>query len=95
MDQNTHQNQDALVIYRRRMGFTQRHVARLLGFKDASMLSRYEHGRSLPPLMTAFRLGIVLRVPLEFLFPALYDQLRNRIREQEELLAQPVQQAMF
>jgi len=39
-----------LVLYRRRMGFTQKHVARLLGHRDTSMVSHYEHGRSFPPL---------------------------------------------
>ena len=77
------------------MGFSQRRVARLLGLRGTSMLSRYEHGRSLPPLKTAFSLGIILRVPVEFLFPVLYDGLRSRIRADEEQLAEPVQQTLF
>ena len=68
MEQHKHKNQNRLVIYRRRIGFSQKQVARLLGLKGTSMLSRYEHGRSLPPLQTAFCLGIVLRVPVEFSF---------------------------
>src|SRR5258708_33156657 len=95
MDQHKHQNQNRLLIYRRRMGFSQRQVARLLGLKGTSMLSRYEHSRSLPPLPTAFCLGIILRVPVEFLFPGLYESLRNRIRSDEEQLARPGQQALF
>ena len=95
MDQKKHQNQNSLFIYRRRMGFSQKHVARLLGFRDTSMLSRYEHGRSLPPLPVALSLGIVLRVPIEFLFPGLYERLRNGIRIQEEEMAKPTQPTLF
>ena len=73
------------------MGFTQIEVARLLGFPDTSMISRYETGQSLPPLAKALELGIVLRVPVEFLFPAMYEASKYRIREQEEQLARPVQ----
>ena len=94
MDQYKHQNQNRLVIYRRRMGFSQKQVAQLLGFTGTSMVSRYEHGRSLPPLDVAFCLGIILRVPVEFLFPTLYDNLRNTIRAQEEQL-KPMQQTLF
>jgi len=77
------------------MGFSQKHVARLLGFPDTSMLSRYERGQSMPPLRMALSLGIILRVPVEFLFPDLYDGLRNRIRAEEERMAQPIQQTLF
>jgi len=95
MEHHKHQNQNRLVIYRRRIGFSQKQVARLLGLKGTSMLSRYEHGRSLPPLPMAFSLGIVLRVPVEFLFPGLYEGLRNRIRADEERFARPLQQTLF
>jgi DNA-binding XRE family transcriptional regulator len=77
-------NKNALVLYRRRMGFSQRHVARLLGHKDATLLCIYERGRMLPPLHAALSLGVILRVPVEFLFPQLYDGLKADIRQQEE-----------
>ena len=85
MNQSKHKNKNSLVIYRRRMGFPQKTVAQLLGHKDATLLCMYERGRILPPLAAALRLGIILRVPVEFLFPALYDELRNHVRQQEEL----------
>ena len=77
------------------MGFTQRQVAHLLRHRDASMLSRYERGRSFPPLLAALSLEIVLRVPVAFLFPGLYDGLKKRIREEEERLAGPDQRSLF
>lgn len=66
------------------MGFSQKAVARLLGHKDATLLCMYERGRMLPPLAAALALGVILRVPIEFLFPGLYDELRRLIRQQEE-----------
>ncbi len=77
------------------MGFTQKQVAQLLGQRDTSMISHYEHGRSLPPLPVALSLEIILRVPVAFLFPRLHDDLRRRIRQQEEELAGRGQKPLF
>jgi transcriptional regulator with XRE-family HTH domain len=84
-----------LDIFRRRMKFSQRQVTHLLGHKDTSAWSDYERGARLPSLTNALRLGVILRVPIEFLFGALYDELRDQIRAEEERLAAPVQQALF
>ncbi|HEX3822674.1 MAG TPA: helix-turn-helix transcriptional regulator [Candidatus Sulfotelmatobacter sp.] len=77
------------------MRFTTSHVAHLLGHKDTSTLSDYERGERLPSLTNALRLGIILRVPVEFLFPTLYDGTREQIRAEEERLAQPIQPTLF
>lgn len=66
------------------MGFKQREVARLLGYRDGSMLSLYESGQQIPRLIDALKLSIILRVPVEFLFPVTYDTLRTEIRSREE-----------
>src|SRR5258708_25982012 len=84
-----------LDIYRRRMKFSQRQVAHLLGHKDNSAWSDYERGERLPSLQNALRLGIVLRVPVEFLFYALNEDLRNQIRAEEGRLATPTQRTLF
>ena len=78
------QKQNNLVLYRRRMGFTQKQVAALLEQCDTSMVSHYEHGRCYPPLPVALGLEIIMRVPVAFLFPQLYDDTRQRIRQAEE-----------
>lgn len=85
---NKHPN--SLLLYRRRMGFSQKHVARLLG-KDIAMLSRYEKGTSLPPILIALRLGIIYRVPVEFLYGTVYEVMREEIRSEEEKLMVPKQ----
>jgi DNA-binding XRE family transcriptional regulator len=80
-----YKNKNKLVLYRRRMGFSQKTVSELLGHKDATLLCMYERGRKLPPLAAAFALGIILRLPVEFLFPGVYDEIKGRIRQEEEL----------
>ncbi len=87
--------QNNLVLYRRRMGFTQKRVAGLLGLRDTSMLSHYEHGRALPSLAVAFILEIAYRVPVAFLFPAMYDELKHHVRAQEESQRGAGQQPLF
>ena|SRR5690242_20710283 len=87
MNPGKHQNKNALALYRRRMGFSQKAVAQLLGHKDATLLCMYERGRMLPTLRAALALGIILRVPVEFLFPGCYDDLKSHIRQMEELRA--------
>ena len=77
------------------MGFTQKQVAQLLGHRDTSMISHYEHGRSLPPLPVALSLEIILRVPVAFLFPGLHNELKQRIRLQEEDSAGLGQKPLF
>jgi transcriptional regulator with XRE-family HTH domain len=77
------------------MRFSTGHVARLLGDKDVSRLSKYERGQRLPNLRNAFRLSAILRVPVEFLFPSLYDLLREQIRAEEERIAKPTQPTLF
>lgn len=92
MLQNQTPKHNRLVHYRRRMRFTPRQIARLIGHKDSTAVCQFESGARLPSLINAFRLGIILRVPVEFLFPALYDELRERIRVAEEA---PVQGVLF
>jgi transcriptional regulator with XRE-family HTH domain len=84
-----------LDYYRRRMRFSQRQVAHLLGHQDNSAWSDYERRDRLPSLVNALRLGIILRVPIEILFGALHDELLYQIRAEEERIAAPVQQTLF
>jgi transcriptional regulator with XRE-family HTH domain len=89
------QKQNSLAVYRRRMRYSQRSVARLLGHKSHAAVSSYEHGRVLPKLEIALRLEIILRTPLAFLFPDLHDSLKKEIRDHESSMAGFGQQALF
>jgi DNA-binding XRE family transcriptional regulator len=88
-----------LDIFRKKMKLNQHYVAHLLGHKDTSAWSDYERGDRLPSLVNALRLGIILRTPVEFLFYALHDDLRNQIRAEEERMvlepAKRTQQVLF
>jgi transcriptional regulator with XRE-family HTH domain len=68
------------------MGFTQGQAAAILGYLPATSLSQYERGRKLPNLLTALKLEIVYRVPVSFLFPEVYAELKTELREREERL---------
>lgn len=94
MGQNQHPI-NTLVVYRKRMGFSQKQVAHLLGHRSTTMLSRYEHGRCLPPFLTALRLEIVYRIPVAFLFDERYRHMREEIRREEERLKLPTQKPLF
>ena len=89
MQKRTHQND--LVFYRERMGFSQHHVAKLLGTKDTSLVSRLELGRRLPTFKTALKLGALYRVPADFLFTQLYTAIRAELRKREQRLLLPKQ----
>lgn len=79
-----HKYQNKIADYRERMHLNTGAVAHLLGHRDASTLTAYERGQRLPSLENALRLSVILRVPVEFLFGQIYDELRNSVRAQEE-----------
>jgi transcriptional regulator with XRE-family HTH domain len=84
-----------LDYFRRRMRFSTSHIGHLLGHKDSSTYCDYERGDRLPSLVNAFRLSIILRTPVEFLFPSLYDGLRDSIRAEEERMTMPTHAVLF
>lgn len=92
---NKQRHKNRLDFYRRRMGFSTATVAHLLGHGGTSVFRKFERGDRLPTLVSAFRLGVILRVPVEFLFPDLYDGIKIEIRSEEERLAAPTQQPLF
>ena len=87
--------QNRLDYFRRRMRFSTSHVGHLLGHKDSSTYCDYERGDRIPTLVNAFRLSVIFRTPVEFLFPSLYDSLRDAIRAEEERLTAPQQPVLF
>src|SRR4051794_36545174 len=87
--------QNKIEWYRRRMRLKPRNVAFLLGHKQSSVLADYERGARRPSLANAFKLSIILRVPVEFLYPGLYESLRECVRAMEERQSRPAQQSLF
>jgi transcriptional regulator with XRE-family HTH domain len=67
-----------LWIARKRAGYPQKVVARLLGNRSLSIVSEYERGRKLPSLRTALKLELMYKTPLAQLYPGLYaDAVRD------------------
>lgn len=79
-----HTNQ--LWLYRKRMAYSQKRVACLLGHASTTHLSEYERGRRLPSLETALRLEIILRMPMAFLYTEMYNRMKRQIRQAEDQL---------
>lgn len=73
-------------IYRKRMGYSQKDLARLLGNTRAAHISDYEHGKRLPNLKTALSLEIALCVPVAFLYRDLSMKLKEEIQRRRESL---------
>lgn len=72
-----------LMHFRKRMRFSQRYVAKLMGLRGPSAISEYETGTNVPTLFNALRLGAIYRAPVEFLFREKYLALQGEIRKQE------------
>ncbi len=84
-----------MVLYRERMGFTQQHVAYLLGVRSKTLLSKIEQGHGFPNLKTALKLAVVYRVPVDFLYPDLYSSYREVIRKRELAMFNTEQQQVL
>lgn len=59
---------------RKRFRYSQKYVARMLGYSDTTMLSKYEHGERPPPLLKAIRFAKLYKTTVEELFPELSRQ---------------------
>jgi transcriptional regulator with XRE-family HTH domain len=75
-----------LRVYRKRLGLSQNEVAFLLGWRDASQPSRYEHFARLPTLRTAFALAVIFRVSVHELFSGEYQKVENAVCRQAQRL---------
>jgi DNA-binding XRE family transcriptional regulator len=84
--------QNYLRTHRRKIGLTQREVARVLGFYDESPVSRHERFEATPPLPIAIGYEIMFRVPVSEIFAGLRDQVQgnveNRLHELGDFLGQ-------
>ena len=69
--------------YRKARGLKQREAARILGFADASSLSRWEQGVCLPSMMNMFRLAALYRVLVDALYIDTLRTIREEVRSRE------------
>jgi len=87
MEENKKRIPNQLVLIRKRMNLSQKRVARMIGLRDATVLSRYESGRALPPLKIALRLAVLYDATLSEMFRELSRRSRRQVlgREEEEI----------
>lgn len=68
-----------LGMHRRRSGFTQLELARLVGHRNSGRVSRHERGASVPPLPVALAYEAVFRTPIHELFPGIHETALKNI----------------
>jgi len=84
MEENKNRIPNQLVLIRKRLGLSQKRVARIIGLRDATVLSRYESGGALPPLKTALKLAALYDATLSEMFHELSRRSRLLVLGQEE-----------
>lgn len=75
---------NCLKKYRKTRRLKQKDVARILGVKSASMISRWEKGVCLPNTINLFKLAVLYRTMSDALFIDLMRELRSEIQKREE-----------
>ena len=73
-----------LWIHRKKMGYSQRHVAKLLGHKSPARVSDYERGRGLPNLQTVLKLQTILCATVDTLYKDLYLETKQEVIERRD-----------
>lgn len=68
-----------LYALRRTKGYRQKTVARLLGQKGTYMVSCYERGLILPPLLVLIKLTVILGAQVSEVYPRLHIQLEREV----------------
>jgi len=70
---------NCLSKYRRQKGFTQKEVARILGFKSSTIISKWERGFSLPSAVSLLKLACLYGRQVEALFVDLYKKIKEEV----------------
>ena len=72
---------NSLKKYRKAAGLRQKEVAKLLGLKSTSMISRWEKGFCLPELPNIFKLALIYQTMVDALFMDLRTTLKYEIQK--------------
>jgi transcriptional regulator with XRE-family HTH domain len=78
--------QNLIRILRRRLGLTQKELARLLGYGSDSQISRLESGSRIPTLFEALILELVFEMGSALIFDTLREEARHHLLERIEQL---------
>lgn len=74
---------NCLKRYRKARGLQQKDIAKVLGLKSASIISRWEKGLCLPNTRNLFKLAILYRTMSDAFYMDLIRQMRNDIQKRE------------
>jgi transcriptional regulator with XRE-family HTH domain len=75
-----------LRTYRKNFGFSQKEIAFLLNCQCGSKISRYENGKRIPNLLTAFSYEVIFNVPLAEIFAGVYKRVEQRTNKRMQIL---------
>lgn len=73
--------------FRRLFCFSQKQVARLLGLADASLLSRWEKGKSVPSLVYLFRLARIYKTMPTEMYTDLWQTIIKEMAAEDSTLS--------
>lgn len=73
--------------YRTQKGFSQEHVAYILGFRNGATISRRESFLNTPSLQEALAYEYIYQVPARELFMGMYEEAQAKARFKMERLA--------
>jgi transcriptional regulator with XRE-family HTH domain len=82
----SHKLPNYLRVYRKRLGLSQNEVAFLLGWRNASQPSRYEHFSRVPTLRTALALSVIFQASVRELFSGEYQKVETAVCRQAQRL---------
>jgi DNA-binding XRE family transcriptional regulator len=72
--------------YRKIKDLNQKQIALFFAYRNSSVISSWEKGKSLPNLKNALMLSHILRTPVESLFPSLSVNIEKEITDREKAL---------
>lgn len=90
---HAHSGGNRLWWYRKKLGYSQKGVALLLGHQSSARVCDYERGNQMPSLETALKLSIILQTPIVTLYPQRYAQLEQGIKQREGKLKRSARSA--
>ena len=74
---------NSLKKYRRIMGYSQKEVAKILGFKSASRISRWERGFAMPGVENLLKLSFLYGTLPAELYADMWNEVREELRDKK------------
>jgi transcriptional regulator with XRE-family HTH domain len=82
--------------YRKARGLKQKDVAKILGLKSTSMISRWENGISLPSTQNLLKLAVLYRTIVDALFIDLIREFKEKtLKKEQEIMKKKVLKKVY